>query len=559
MTINITAQPPATAAASPSTLLDAAQRYRLKLDPALGAGNFLHVAAAIARDNDTPLVWSDVPYHLMGTEHDAPLSLATLKREADALAAWYAGRGIRARDPVAVYGSNGIHYLLHYVALTGLGAIPVLTNGNMQPAVALRHFRRVGAVAIAADAAQHAALLALDTGADEFRFVARCDEISAGADDALPAGYPFRHDHLDPVMITHSSGTTGVPKPVLLQHGKWFHGIRHLLGLAPAQGAERYLSSLPVSHNAAIAYSMHAILCGAALMVVSRADGAAVLDSIERFEPSTVVSFPSTYVEMVATGLDGCRLESVNNWINSGDAAHEAHIRELVRHGHHYRGKQKVQGSQFIDGLGSSEMGHSSFRALYTAGDQNFDRCVGRPQEWVEARVLADDGSELPVGEVGKLGIRSPSVTSGYWNDSVLTYRSQLGGYWLTGDLVYRDSMGCFYHVDRISDAIRTADGMLYSLQTEELILKNEAELLDCTVLGLPGADGTAQPVAFVFPRAGATPDCTAMLARVNAEQARRQRPRLADVRLVAADDIPVGVTGKVMKQALRERLAQAA
>ena len=539
-------------------LLNAQQRYWLKLNPGLGAGNFLHVAAGLNPDNEQPLLWSDQPYYLMGEACHAPLSLRALKQATDTLAAWYAAQGITAKDPVAVYGSNGIHYLLHYMALTALGAIPVLTNGNMQTAVALQHFKRVGAVAVVADHAQFEALQAL-AQADDFRFMVDMAQIRAQGEAALPAGYPYRHDHLDPVMITHSSGTTGIPKPVLLQHGKWFHGIRHLLGLPPAQGAERYLSSLPVSHNAAIAYSMHAILCGAALMIVSRPEGDAVLGCIEEFAPSTVVSFPSTYVGMVASGLEGRKLDSVNNWINSGDAAHEAHIRQLVKHGYHYRGQQKLPGSQFIDGLGSSEMGHSSFRVVYTAGDQNFDRCVGLPQEWVEARVLADDGSEMPVGQVGKLGIKSPSVTSGYWNDSLLTHRSQLAGYWLTGDLVYQDNMGCFYHVDRITDAIRTAHGVLYSLQTEELILKNQRDVLDCTVLGAAAADGVQEAVAWVYPQAGAQVDADQLLERINADQLAKQRPALARVVMAGEGDIPVGVTGKVMKNALRQQLAQAA
>jgi len=196
---------------------------------------------------------------------------------------------------------------------------------------------------------------------------------------------------------------------------------------------------------------------------------------------------------------------------------------------------------------------------VYTAGDQNFDRCVGLPQEWVEARVLADDGSEMPVGQVGKLGIKSPSVTSGYWNDSLLTHRSQLAGYWLTGDLVYQDNMGCFYHVDRITDAIRTAQGVLYSLQTEELILKNQRDVLDCTVLGVAAADGMQEAVAWVYPQAGAQVDADQLLERINADQLAKQRPALTRVVMAGEGDIPVGVTGKVMKNALRQKLAQAA
>jgi acyl-CoA synthetase (AMP-forming)/AMP-acid ligase II len=161
---------------------------------------------------------------------------------------------------------------------------------------------------------------------------------------------------------------------------------------------------------------------------------------------------------------------------------------------------------------------------------------------------------------VGRLGIKSPSVTSGYWNDSVLTHRSQLAGYWLTGDLVYKDRLGCFFHVDRTTDAIRTAEGMLYSLQTEELVLKLCPELLDCTVLGQTPKDAATahqEPVVYAVPYRGQTVDEAALLARINQEQLRLGRPQLSRLQEVGPTDIPIGVTGKVTKQAMRQRMAE--
>ena len=64
--------------------------------------------------------------------------------------------------------------------------------------------------------------------------------------------------------------------------------------------------------------------------------------------------------------------------------------------------------------------------------------------------------------------MRAPTITPGYWNDSLLTVRSRLAGYWLTGDLVYRDGNGELFHVDRVPDAIKTRSGMVYSLVVEE-------------------------------------------------------------------------------------------
>ncbi len=539
-----------------SILLPDRLRYGLKLNPKLGAGNFLHHAYAANASREVPLVYSDRPCHVPGGEPLSEFSLARLKECAEKYGAWFLARGVAPMEPVAVYFEEGIQYLIQYIALTAIGAVPVLTNGNLPGDAAARHLRRVGAVGVVTDRVHKARLTDLE--ADGLKFFDCVEDIEGGDPSTLPRWYPFDHDYDDPVMITHSSGTTGVPKPVALRHGGWFHGLRHLLGLEMAQGADRYLSSLPASHNASIAYSIHAILNGAALLIMGERGGEAVARAIEKFRPATVVSFPQTFAEMAELDLEDYDLSSVTAWINSGDAAHEPYIRRLVAHGYHQRGGERVPGSQFIDGLGSSEMGHSSFRVVHTPYTDSYDRCVGLPQTWIEAAVLDEDGRPAPDYVVGRLGVRSPSVTPGYWNDSTLTYKSRLRGYWLTGDLVYRDRMGCYYHVDRVSDVIPTAEGPLYSLQTEELILKHQAGVADCTVIGVcegGAGDGEQAAVALVVTRADCVLDAEAMLEEINRVQASKGRPLLARVVAVERGQLPLGVTGKVLKRALRESL----
>ncbi|MCG8468925.1 MAG: AMP-binding protein, partial [Gemmatimonadetes bacterium] len=265
-----------------------------------------------------------------------------------------------------------------------------------------------------------------------------------------------------------------------------------------------------------------------------------------------------TFVELAEMERDRAEFDSVTTWINSGDAAHEPHIRRLVEHGHHERGGQRVEGSQFVDGLGSSEMGHSSFRIIHTAYSECYDRCVGVPQSWVEAVVLDDVGRPVPDGTVGRLGVRSPSVTPGYWNASTLTHRSRVNGYWVTGDLVYRDHLGCFYHVDRITDRIATATGLLYSLQTEECILKHHDAVEDCTVVGVPDrtSPDLESAIALAVPRRGHRLDSATLEASVNRILGALDRPLLERVEIVDRDDIPVGVTGKVLKRTIRDRFA---
>jgi acyl-coenzyme A synthetase/AMP-(fatty) acid ligase len=105
---------------------------------------------------------------------------------------------------------------------------------------------------------------------------------------------------------------------------------------------------------------------------------------------------------------------------------------------------------------------------------------------------------------------------------------------------------------------IPTPAGPLYSLQTEELVLKCHPDLVDCTVVGVPAAEDERSapvPVLLAIPRDGRRVDAAALLQKVNHEQAVRGRPPLACARLADRGEIPLGVTGKVLKRELRNRL----
>ncbi len=520
----------------------------------LGAGNFLSAALSVSPAPEEPLLWLERPCRPFPGGTYESFSLASLKKVSDAYAAWYAAAGVSPKDPVGIYLEDGVEYLIHYLALTSLGAIPVLTNGNLAPNIAAEYFRRVGTVGLFLDAPHRESLRPFLSEKDGDRFVVTDDELRGTHPKALPVGFEFRHTELDPIMIAHSSGTTGVPKAVVLQHTPFFYGVRYRLQFSSTGSAERILSALPHSHNCAMAYLMLAMLCGNHVFISSEHSGVNLAACIDAFKPTMVVSFPQTYVELTEVELSRFDFSSVRFWFNGGDAAHEQHICTLTSLGNHVKDGRVVAGSLFIDGMGSSEMGFSLFRNLHGAGPSVFDRCVGTPLEWVDAAVLSESGELLPAGEVGRLGVRGPSITRGYWNDSQLTYRSQLSGYWLTGDLAYHDGEGRFYHVDRTPDVVHTGAGPLYSLRTEELLLKSFPELADCSVIAVPKGDGTEGGLLLARVRGHEWTSGDQLLDDANRVLDERGWPCLSAALIVTPEDIPLGTTGKVLKNLLRER-----
>lgn len=534
-----------------------ARNVALAADPALGCGNFLAAAIRIADDASTPKIWLDEPFYADdGTRFDA-LSLRDLDDLARACAAGYAAAGVKPRDPVAVSLPDGLAYLVHFLALTSLGAIAVLVNPAMKPEIAAGFVARVGAVGLFADDARLTAIGAhLVPGALGFA-IARFAPVAGEA--PLPANYPFVHAPEDPVLLCHSSGTTGIPKAVTFQHHAFFHGVRFRLG--EDVPARRLLSALPHSHSAGIAFPMLALLRDEPVLLVRGDDPKRVFAAIARFGATTVVAFAHTFVELSQTDATPYDLASVRAWVNTGDAAHTTHIDRLVALG-------GPEGSVFVDGLGSSEMGFSLFQIVHAKGTRHPARAVGKALPFVDAQVLGEHGELLGPNVVGRLGVRSPTLTCGYWNDSVLSFRARLGGYWLTGDLVSRDEDGVFFHVDRTTDAIKTRDGVVHSLLTEELLQRSCAAIVDVCVVGARGAHGVDAtngsaaygfeiPVALVRPKDGDDRSESAWLAELNAALAAHALPPLGAVLLPSSwGDVPTGPTGKVLKRQLRERFA---
>jgi acyl-coenzyme A synthetase/AMP-(fatty) acid ligase len=535
-------------------MIDKAERALLAADPRLGAGNLLHELLRRGRPREQAVLWFDPAWRGPDGRVRCELTLGQLYEAVSRYAAWYAGRGVRPRDPVVVHAAHAVDCLVHYLALTGLGAIPALVNANLTADVARSYVARLGAVGVVVDEACGAAYRD-DPG---WSFAVIQGMVGRGAPEEPPQWYPYQHDDGDPVLITHSSGTTGPPKAVVATHRSLYAGVRHRLRLPFPHGGDRILSALPPSHNSAIALALHALANGVPTYLLSSQSADELVPAIARFRPSLVTAFAATYADLASRDLSDARpdLDSVAVWWNSGDAAHEPLIRRLVEVGSGVRvtraGREQVSGSMFVDGLGSSEMGHSLFYNVHRQGTANYRRCVGRPFDFVRAAVLDETGRELPAGEVGLLGVRSPSVTPGYWNDSATTYRSRLRGYWLTGDLVYRDRDGRFFHVDRVSDAVRTRQGPLYSVQAEELLMRRVPNVADCAVLGIerePG--GHSEVLVLIRPVGSAERDWT---KEVNAVLVAEGLPRATAAKAVSDADLALGPTGKVRKRELRAR-----
>jgi acyl-coenzyme A synthetase/AMP-(fatty) acid ligase len=515
----------------------------------VGGGNFLRAALEHSPAPDSPYLSVDRPVTDALGRQRTELTL----REIDALAqqwsCWYLDRGVGPRDRVAVHVADSFDDTVHFLALSQIGAIPVLINGNLRDeAVGL--IVRTGARGAVVGQERAERLRHLPS----LEWIHVLDGVPVSRPETLPESRRYHHVEDDPVLVCHSSGTTGAPKPVIWTHGQSMAGIRWHLARFLEEGDPVILSALPPSHASAIGYTALAMLSGVPYVVQADPRGAAVAEAIEKHAPSAVVGFAVTFADLVRTAQPLERFGSVERWISVGDSSHRAHIATLVQAGRHWERGTAVAGSMFVDGFGSSELGWGGvFSRVTVSGTETHDRYIGQPQPYAQLAVLRPDGSQAAADEVGLLGVKGPTVTPGYWGDHDLSYRSRLAGYWLSGDLVYRDDEGRYFHVDRAVDAIRTSAGVGYSVLMEEALLANLPEIKECAVVAGSVA-GSVQAIG-VMELHDLAPAPHDILRRANELLLSSGQITLVALAVAStAEGLPVGATGKVLKRLLRER-----
>jgi acyl-coenzyme A synthetase/AMP-(fatty) acid ligase len=539
---------------STHALLTPEQRSHLAALPELGGGNLLKTAMAVHPDPHIPFIRTGRPVINTAGEAQTEFTLAQIDALAQSWSVWYRRKGVGPRDRVALYMEDTFAYTIHLNALAQLGAIGVLINSKASPALALGLCERTTPVGIYTTASRLAAIndgLGSLTG---LQWVQLVEDLPAPPAAELPDDWRFKHAGEDPVSIMHSSGTTGIPKAVTQTHASSVAGPRFRLAdyIEPAQ--ERMMTAQPQSHLGCIVYTAYSILAGTPLVALYDPTGEQLAAAVRQHQPKGVMAFAHAYSELAALETAPGTVDSVDYWVNMGDAIHEAHIGAILA-----KRSADQEPSTFYDRFGTTELGWGLVVQPRTLASERSDRRIGKPDPVAEVAALRPDGSEAPVGEVGFFGAKGPSITAGYWNDSDTTFRSKLGGYWLTGDLVYQDASGNYFVVDRTKDAIETDEGTGYSVLMEEVLLSEIGSISDCAVVA--GRVGEQiVPVAVVISR-DPSADAEGLLAIANSVLAKTgDHPRIAvlDIALTP-EDFPVGVTGKVLKRELRERYSDLA
>jgi long-chain acyl-CoA synthetase len=376
----------------------------------------------------------------------------------------------------------------------------------------------------------------------------------------IPADVELPLVDLDPeddATIFYTSGTTGRPKGVLGTHRNICTNLmslgfvnarnaRRSAGSAPdrpASGRNVYLLSVPFFH----ATGCHSVLvanlaAGNELVLMHKWDPARALELIEQERVTTFGGVPAmVWQAMEHPDFARRDLSSLRNVAYGGAPAAPELVRAI---------EERFPGRTPSNGYGLTET--SSVTTMNAGVDYlRHPDSVGVPVPVCDIKVVHEDGTALPGGEVGELWIKGPNVVTGYWNKPTETAASFTGGWLHSGDLARIDSDGFVYIVDRAKDLVIRGGENISSVEVEAALFEHPA-VTDAAVIGIPHAV-LGEEVAAVVHTMSATPVTEDELRQhVGARLAAFKVP----VRIWFSDEpLPRNPAGKILKRDLKQRL----
>jgi fatty-acyl-CoA synthase len=490
-----------------------------------------------------------------GKSPELRLTYRQMNERANRLAGWLRRSGVHKGDRVAVLACDGVEHLDLFFACGKLGAIHTALNWRLHPQELADICAHVepGTLLFSADYAEKAA--SLHSRFPEMRFIhldgdppfpsTSFAEILAAA----PAD-PVTCEELeaeDIAALIFTGGTTGLPKAVQVSHrmiawntlNTFVHDLTH---------SDIYLNVFPMFHTGGLfVYTLPQIIFGGVTILLRQFDPARVLELVEREQATVLVGVPTMYQMITqAPNWASADLSSLRFCTSGGAPLPVPLVEQYTRE----------KGVRFKQGFGMSEFGPGIFAlapedAIRKAGS------IGRPNFYVDARIVDEAGNLLGPNQPGELILKGPSYCSGYFRDPQASAEVlDEAGFFHTGDVARCDEEGYYYIVDRLKDMFISGGENVYPVEIEKALYTHPAVLM-CAVVGVPdpkwGEVGAACVVLRPQAQAGEHERLEhELLEHLSGRLARYKVPR----RVHFMPALPISAAGKILKRELKERLA---
>jgi acyl-CoA synthetase (AMP-forming)/AMP-acid ligase II len=473
------------------------------------------------------------------------ITYAQLAESVRAAAVGLAGRGFGKGDVFAHYAPNLPEYAVAFHAVATVGGVNTTANPLLTADELTRQLRDCGArlLVTVPDQLEKATAAAQAAGVQEVFVYGEGDDATPFASLLQGAGEPPEvaiEPAEDLVALPYSSGTTGLPKGVMLTHRNLVANMCQFTGLFHTSESDRSIAVLPFFHIYGLVVIMNVVLeRGATIVTMPRFELAEFLRVIQDYRITRAAVVPPIVLALAKHPLvDEFDLSSLE-FMGSGAAPLSAELEVACG---------ERLGCRMQQGYGLTETSPVTHTVPEDLAGQ-MPGSIGPPVPNTECRIVdVASGEDVPDGERGELLIRGPQVMKGYLNNPQATALAIDPDGWLhTGDIATVDEHGAVRIVDRVKELIKYKGAQVAPAELEALLLTHPA-IADAAVIGIPDEQAGEVPKAFVVPSATLTPD------EVTAFVAERVAPykKVRAVELI--DEIPKAPSGKILRRVLIER-----
>ena len=471
--------------------------------------------------------------------------------------------GIQPGDVVGIFLLNSWEFCVAFHAAELVGAIPTLLNPTYREREVRYQLGNSGAVILITDGPNIEGIELARLS--NLRRVYTTRQSAAGAEPFANLLKPVSNNLPKPTQSTdqalatlpYSSGTTGLPKGVMLSHYNLVANIYQFLGpnATDLNATDTILCALPLYHIYGLNVMLNpALVLGATLVLVPRFNVQQVTRLLVE-ERVTMMPLVPPAINALCQAAEAGQFprEHCVRWVKSGAAPLAP---ELPRRFTSLTGILVCQGYGMTE---ASPVTHVGFLdpALYRPDS------IGHPLAQTDCRVLAqsdidpndklDDMTEAPSGQPGELVMRGPQFMLGYWKEPNATAAVLRDGWYWSGDIVTRDKEGFYRVVDRRKEMIKYKGFPVAPAEVEAVLLEHPA-VRECGVVGRPCPNAGEIPVAFVALRDGFVDNGKLqeeLCAFVADRLTHFKQPR--EVHFV--DVVPKTASGKILRRELRQAL----
>ena len=472
-----------------------------------------------------------------------------LQHRVSALADGLSRRGVGFGDRVTILMLNRTEFVESVLAVNMLGAIAVPLNFRLTPAEIAFLVEDCEARVMITEPV----LAPVATGVRDIQPLLNTLIVAAGSTDDGVFGYEDLinetgdpHEPVDipsdsPALIMYTSGTTGRPKGAVLTHtnltGQTMTGL--YTNGADINSDVGFIG-VPFFHIAGIGNMLTSMLLGIPTVIypLGAFDPGQLLDVLAAEKVTGIFLVPAQWQAVCAEQQARPRDLRLRVMLWGAAPAPDALLREM---------SATFPGTQILAAFGQTEMSPVTCMLL---GDDAIRKrgSVGKVIPTVAARVVDENMNDVPIGEVGEIVYRAPTLMSGYWNNPAATAEAFAGGWFHSGDLVRMDDEGYVWVVDRKKDMIISGGENIYCAEVEN-VLASHPGIVEVAVIGRAHEKWGEVPIAV----AAVTDDhlrLDDLDGFLTERLARYKHPKALEI----VDALPRNPAGKVLKTELRLR-----